>query len=59
MSQIGTEHEKENRLERFVKRMGQPGPDEEVFFARRRELGLGVGLDADGKLVRQKPKQHR
>jgi hypothetical protein len=25
--------------------MGYPGPDEEAFFARRRQFGLGVGLD--------------
>ena len=35
----------------FIEKMGQPGPDEEGFFERRRRLGIGVGLDEDGKLV--------
>lgn len=39
----------------FVEKMTLPGSDEEAFFARRRRLGLGVGLDADGKLVREHP----
>ncbi|TPE62637.1 hypothetical protein FJQ54_05470 [Sandaracinobacter neustonicus] len=46
--------EKEIWLHRFVERMGQPGPDEEAWFARRRQLDVGVGLDAAGNLVREK-----
>ena len=30
-------------LDSFTDGMGQPGPDEEAFYARRRELGLGEG----------------
>ncbi len=31
--------------------LGEPGPNEELFFARRRSLGLGVGLDENGEMV--------
>ncbi|KAA9007785.1 hypothetical protein [Histidinibacterium aquaticum] len=37
--------------ERFTELMGQPSPEELAFFEERRRSGLGVGLDADGKLV--------
>ncbi|MBP0484051.1 hypothetical protein [Sagittula salina] len=43
--------------EAFVKLMGEPGPDEEAFFARHRKLGLGVGLDEAGNLVYAKPEE--
>lgn len=36
----------------FVEKMGEPGPSEVAFFENRRRLGLGVGLDKDGDLVR-------
>jgi len=49
-----TDEEKDVWLDSFVEKMGQPGPGEEAFFERRRQLGLGVGLDASGKLVREK-----
>ncbi|WP_199555242.1 TA system antitoxin ParD family protein [Sandaracinobacteroides hominis] len=49
-----TTEDKELWLHRFVGRMGQPGPDEEACFARRRQLGVGVGLDAAGNLVSEK-----
>lgn len=49
-----SEEEKEVWLENFVEKMGRSGPDEDAFFARRRQLGLGVGLDASGNLVREK-----
>mgnify|MGYP001404865332 CR=1 FL=1 len=39
-------------LEAFTEKMGQPSEAEEAFFARRRALGRGVGLDAGGNLVR-------
>ena len=49
-----TDEEKDVWLDSFVEKMGQPGPDEAAFFARRRQLGLGVGLDEGGNLVREK-----
>lgn len=49
-----TDEEKDVWLDSFVEKMGQPGPDEDAFFARRRQLGLGVGLDMAGNLVREK-----
>ncbi len=49
-----TDEEKDVWLDSFVEKMGQPGSDEEDFFARRRQLGLGVGLDAAGNIVREK-----
>ncbi len=48
-----TEDEKDVWIDSFVETMGQAGPDEEAFFARRRQLGLGVGVDAGGNLVRE------
>ena len=45
--------EKDVWLDSFVEKMAQPGSDEDAFFARR-QLGLGVGLDAAGNLVREK-----
>ncbi len=38
-------------LDKLTKQMGEPGPAEELFFARRRALGLGVGLDENGQIV--------
>jgi uncharacterized membrane protein YdbT with pleckstrin-like domain len=38
-------------LEEFSRKMDEPSAEEEAFFARRRALGLGVGLDENGKLV--------
>lgn len=38
-------------LDKFTERMALPGEHEEAFFARRRELKLGVGLDESGNLV--------
>ena len=49
-----TSEENDVWLDRFVEKMGEPGPEEEAWFARRRQLGLGVGLDAAGNLVREK-----
>lgn len=40
-----TDEEKDVWLDSFVEKMGRPGSDEDAFFARRRQLGLGVGLD--------------
>lgn len=39
-------------LEKFIEKMSEATPEEEAFFAERRNLGLGVGLDRTGKLVR-------
>lgn len=49
-----TDEERDVWLDSFVEKMGQPGADEDAFFNRRRQLGLGVGLDAAGNLVREK-----
>lgn len=48
-----TDEEKDVWLDSFVEKMGQPGSEEDAFLARRRQLGLGVGLDAAGNLVRE------
>jgi len=48
-----TSEEKDVWLDSFVEKMEQPGPDEKSYFARRRQLGLGVGLDATGNLIRE------
>lgn len=49
-----TDEEKDVWLDSFVEKMGQPGADEDAFFIRRQQLGLGVGLDEGGNLVREK-----
>src|SRR5690606_1481532 len=49
-----TDEEKDVWLDSFVEKMGQPRPDEDAFFGRRRQLGLGFGLDEAGNLVREK-----
>lgn len=41
-------------LDGFVDKMGRPRPDETAFFHQRLKLGLGVGLDEAGNLVRGK-----
>lgn len=38
-------------LDAFTEKMEHPSEAEESFFARRRTLGRGVGLDAGGNLV--------
>ncbi|OWY06774.1 hypothetical protein [Thioclava sp. IC9] len=38
-------------LDQFSEAMSKPGPEEETFFARRRERGLGVGLSEDGEII--------
>jgi len=37
--------------DRFDEMMGETTPEAEAFFAERRKLGLGSGLDENGKLV--------
>lgn len=49
-----TDEEKDVWLDSFIEKMEQPGSDENAFFARRRQYGLGVGLDAAGNVVRAK-----
>jgi len=48
-----TDEEKDVWIDGFVEKMGRPGPDENAYFERRRRLGLGVGLDKAGNLVRE------
>ncbi|WP_018698197.1 ParD-like family protein [Amorphus coralli] len=40
----------------FAEAVTGPTAEEEAFFAERRKLGRGVGLDENGRLVRQEPK---
>ncbi len=49
-----SEEEKDVWLDSFVEKMAQPAAGETAFFAQRRQLGLGVGLDGAGNLVREK-----
>ena len=46
-----TEEEEPAWLEAFTERMGKPTEAEKAFFASRRKLGQGVGVDAGGNLV--------
>lgn len=46
-----SEEEEAAWLDAFTEKMGQPSETEEAFFARRRALGRGIGLDAGGNLV--------
>lgn len=47
-----SEEEKDVWTASFLDLMNEPGEGEEAFYERRRELGLGVGLDESGTLVR-------
>ncbi len=38
-------------LKNLLNSISRPTPEEEAFFAKRRSLGLGVGLDEHGKIV--------
>jgi len=38
-------------LDEFTVKMSEATAEEREFFAERRRLGLGVGLDVGGKLV--------
>ena len=40
--------------DKLLEALSNPGPDEKTFFAKRRTLGVGVGLDEDGELVHLK-----
>ncbi|MBM3604703.1 MAG: hypothetical protein FJX25_08080 [Alphaproteobacteria bacterium] len=42
-----------DELDRLTERFSMPGPGEEEFFRQRRQLGLGVGLDEQGEIVKQ------
>lgn len=42
-------------LDAFTEKMATPAPTEQAFFAERRRLGRGVGLDAAGNLVHAGP----
>lgn len=45
------EEEEAAWLDAFTTRMAEPSAAERTFFAQRRVLGRGVGLDAGGNLV--------
>lgn len=38
-------------LENLLNSISRPTPEEEAFFAKRRALGLGVGLDEHGQMI--------
>ena len=38
-------------LDAFTEKMSSPSATEQAFFAKRRKLGQGVGLDAAGNLI--------
>ena len=52
-------------LDDLADKLSAPGPKEEAVFEERRKKGLGVGLDENGKLVKEsdrgseKPAAHR
>lgn len=48
-----TAEEHEAWLDAFADKMAEPGPEEQAFFARRRQLGRGVGLSDTGEIVRE------
>lgn len=43
--------EQEDFFERFAALTRKPSEREKAFFAERRRLGLGVGMDEEGNLV--------
>ena len=46
-------------LDAFVSKMSQPTSAERDFFAQRRALGKGVGLDASGNLIHASKSDNR
>ncbi len=47
-----TAEEKAVWSEGFLKKMSEPGPEEEAFFAVLRKSGKAIGLDDSGNIVR-------
>lgn len=47
--------EDESWVDEFLEKMSRPSEVEKDFFAQRKALGLGVGMDEDGKLVYETP----
>lgn len=45
------EEEATSWLDAFTEKMSTPSPTEQRFFANRRKLGQGVGLDAAGNII--------
>ncbi|MEM7688994.1 MAG: hypothetical protein AAF291_08215 [Pseudomonadota bacterium] len=50
-----SEEEKEVWSAAFLDAMDEPGEGEEAFYAQRRAKGVGVGLDKNENVIRQKP----
>ncbi len=46
-----TAEEKAVWSDSFLKKMSEPGPEEEAYFADLRKSGKAVGLDASGNIV--------
>ncbi len=49
-AQLGVDEEV-TWLDAFTEKMGRPSQAEEAFYAQRRSLGRGVGLDVGGNLI--------
>lgn len=47
--------EQEVWIREVNKKMSEPSKRELEFFKERRRLGIGVGLDENGKIVHQRP----
>lgn len=50
-----TEEEDAAWTKAFIEKMGRSSDEEKTFFAERRRLGIGVGLDASGNLIYAEP----
>jgi hypothetical protein len=50
-----TGYEQELFFDLFSDSMEEVTPEQTAFFANRRKMGVGVGLDEDGNLVKQQP----
>lgn len=45
-------------LEEFSQSLGQETPQQTAYFAERKNLGLGVGLDGNNKIIQQEKENH-
>lgn len=54
MTKPDDNHEENFDVNEFIEKMSKPSKESEAFFAKRRRLGLGVGLDESGNVVHQR-----
>ena len=47
--------EQELYIEELIATASTPTPEQQAFFAERRQLGLGAGIDPDGNLIEPGP----